>query len=241
MSFDLAVSGFRPLIFCIAALGAVSCGIVSASAQPGEAAATVSIGEALDLAGTPIDLAAVARRAQALALSRAVASGNPVMPVGPGRVSSRFGMRLHPLLGGLRMHSGVDLAVPAGSPVVSTSAGQVGTAGRWGGYGLAVAVLGQGGFETRYAHLSRLNVVPGQPVKPGQLLGWSGSTGLSTGPHLHYEMYRDGRTVNPLGQSFATVTVARQVDPGQLDQFRAKLAQMRAIRPGPEAVRIALR
>lgn len=201
--FHPATAALRVLVFCTQALGLVSSALVTAPARADEPAPapapTIVIGEALDLPGAPIDLAAVARRARALAPGRSALTGPALMPVDRARLSSGFGLREHPLLGGLRMHSGVDLAVPSGSPVLSTSGGQVGTAGRWGGYGLAVAVMGQGGFETRYAHLSRLNVVPGQPVRPGQLLGWSGSTGLSTGPHLHYEVRLNGRALNPLG------------------------------------------
>ena len=78
--------------------------------------------------------------------------------------------------------------------------------------------------------MSRIAVGPGERVGAGEVIGFVGSTGLSTGPHLHYEMYQDGRTVNPLGMRMATVT--RQVDPKELGAFRARLAQMKALRPG---------
>lgn len=124
-----------------------------------------------------------------------IASG---MPVASRAVTSGFGMRRHPLLGGLRAHAGVDLAAPAGAPVVATADGMVSTAAWSGGYGLLVAVEHGGGHQTRYAHLSRLNVAAGQRVRRGDVIGFVGSTGRSTGPHLHYETRMNGQAVNPL-------------------------------------------
>jgi murein DD-endopeptidase MepM/ murein hydrolase activator NlpD len=108
-------------------------------------------------------------------------------------------------------------------------------AGFHGGHGNYVRLEHGGGLGTGYGHMSRIAVSPGERVSAGEVIGYVGSSGLSTGPHLHYEMYRDGRTVNPLGQSFAaaTVTVTREVDPVQLAAFRSKLQQLRSLRPGP--------
>lgn len=161
--------------------------------------ARVTFGDALDLEGNMVDYAALVEADRARATSNLPRLGPSQMPVASSQISSNFGMRLHPLLGILRMHSGVDLPVPSGSPVRATSAGIVGEAGGRGGYGLTIDILGQPGVVTRYAHLSRLNVAAGERVSKGQLLGWSGSTGLSTGPHLHYEVRVNGRPVNPLG------------------------------------------
>lgn len=122
------------------------------------------------------------------------------MPVA-ARLSSGFGMRGHPILGGRRPHLGIDLAAPFGSPVAATSDGVVRIAGWQGGYGLLVAVAHAGGLETRYGHLSRLSVVPGQNVRSGEVIGFVGSTGRSTGAHLHYETRIYGTAINPLGSS----------------------------------------
>lgn len=158
--------------------------------------------------------------------------GGMVTPVN-GRVTSLYGQRFHPILGYARMHAGVDFGAAWGSPIVASAPGIVSFAGYRGGHGNYVRLEHGGGLGTGYGHMSRIAVGPGEQVSAGEVIGYVGSTGLSTGPHLHYEMYRDGRTVNPLGQSFATVTVTRQVDPGQLAAFRARLQQLRAIRPGP--------
>ena len=117
-----------------------------------------------------------------------------------GSLTSRFGMRYHPIHGGSRFHSGVDLAAPAGSPLTATLGGMVSTAGWAGGYGLLVAVTHSGGVETRYAHLSRLNVTVGQAVEQGDIIGFVGSTGNSTGPHVHYEVRSNGAPLDPLSR-----------------------------------------
>lgn len=182
---------------CSAGAQPVNADVQRADASP---PAHVTFGDALDLEGNMVDYAALVEANRARATGDLPRLGPSRMPVASSQISSNFGMRLHPLLGILRMHSGVDLPVPAGSPVRATSAGIVGGAGPRGGYGLTIDILGQPGVVTRYAHLSRLNVAPGERVSKGQLLGWSGSTGLSTGPHLHYEVRLNGRPVNPLGR-----------------------------------------
>jgi murein DD-endopeptidase MepM/ murein hydrolase activator NlpD len=127
-------------------------------------------------------------------------------PVGTRTISSRFGLRKHPILGGLRMHSGVDFAAAAGAPIVATSGGVVSRAGWAGGYGLRVTLSHSPSLETRYGHMSRLVVAPGQRVRAGQVLGFVGSTGLSTGPHLHYEVRMRGRAIDP--HNFGQVALA---------------------------------
>lgn len=116
-----------------------------------------------------------------------------------GRISSNYGYRKDPINGRTRRHSGVDFAVPHGTPVIATSDGVVGSAGWAGGYGIMVSLEHGGGVSSRYAHLSRLAIRPGQRVRQGQVLGYAGSTGRSTGSHVHYEVRVDGRAVDPLG------------------------------------------
>ena len=119
------------------------------------------------------------------------------MPVN-GRMSSGFGERFHPILGYARFHAGLDLAVAAGTPIVAAADGKVVSAGWAGGYGRAVMILHGGGLETKYGHMSRIAAHAGAQVRRGDVIGYVGSSGLSTGPHLHFEVTRNGRPVNPL-------------------------------------------
>ena len=120
------------------------------------------------------------------------------MPLPGARISSGFGMRRHPISGASAFHTGVDLVAPVGTPVYATSDGAVGRAEWAGGYGLLVELEHGGGLQTRYGHLSSIAVAPGQAVKEGDLLGYVGSTGNSTGPHLHYETRLNGRAYRPM-------------------------------------------
>jgi murein DD-endopeptidase MepM/ murein hydrolase activator NlpD len=119
------------------------------------------------------------------------------MPV-QGHLTSGFGERFHPILGYERFHAGVDLGAPAGTPIVAAADGRVVSAGWAGGYGRLVAVLHTGGIETKYGHMSRIAAYAGETVRRGEVIGYVGSSGLSTGPHLHFEVTRNGRPVNPL-------------------------------------------
>ena len=118
------------------------------------------------------------------------------MPV-QGRLTSGFGSRFHPILGYERFHAGLDLAAAAGTPIVAAADGRVVSAGWAGGYGRAVAIVHAGGIETKYGHMSRIAAFAGELVHRGQVIGYVGSSGLSTGPHLHYEVLKNGRPVNP--------------------------------------------
>lgn len=120
------------------------------------------------------------------------------MPVEGVRLSSDYGMRNHPVIGGRRAHKGVDLAGPTGTPVYATADGLVETAKNFSSYGLYVRIEHGARLETRYAHMSRLAVAAGERVKKGDIIGYIGSTGRSTGPHLHYEVRIDGEAVNPI-------------------------------------------
>lgn len=120
------------------------------------------------------------------------------MPLEGAQLTSGFGMRNHPVLGGRRQHAGIDLAAPTGTPVYATADGVVSRADWYSSYGLYISVEHGASMQTRYAHLSRLAVAAGDPVKKGDLIGYVGSTGRSTGPHLHYEVRVDGLAVNPI-------------------------------------------
>lgn len=122
-------------------------------------------------------------------------------PVPNGIFRSGFGMRRHPILGYMRMHTGVDWAAPRGTPIIATGNGTVLKAG-WdkGGYGNQTLIQHANGYVTSYNHQNAIakGVVPGARVRQGQVIGWVGTTGLSTGPHLHYELIVNGTKVDPL-------------------------------------------
>ncbi|GAH90225.1 unnamed protein product, partial [marine sediment metagenome] len=123
-------------------------------------------------------------------------SGKFAWPVA-GRIISGFGYRIHPIFGVRRFHSGIDLVAPYGTLVKAGDGGQVIQAGYFGGYGNSVMLYHGGGFATWYAHLSSINVSIGQFVQRGQVIGLVGSTGWSTGPHLHFEVRINGAPQNP--------------------------------------------
>lgn len=120
------------------------------------------------------------------------------MPLDGASLSSGFGMRTHPVLGGRRAHKGIDFSAPTGTPIYASADGVVTRADWFSSYGLFISLDHGATLETRYGHLSRLNVAEGQPVKKGDLIGYVGSTGRSTGPHLHYEVRIAGMAVNPV-------------------------------------------
>jgi murein DD-endopeptidase MepM/ murein hydrolase activator NlpD len=118
--------------------------------------------------------------------------------LGPtGRVSSAFGWRNDPFDGAVKFHSGTDIAMPVGQDVLAAQAGRVESVGDVPGYGLTVLVRHQGGISTRYAHLSEATVKAGEAVTQGQVIAKSGSSGKSTGPHLHFEVLKDGQSLDP--------------------------------------------
>ncbi|MEM7689189.1 MAG: peptidoglycan DD-metalloendopeptidase family protein [Pseudomonadota bacterium] len=147
----------------------------------------------------------------------------------PGAVSSRYGMRRHPILGYRRMHAGLDFRARRGTPIVAVSDGRVLSAGRAGGCGIAVKLRHGGGLDTRYCHMSRMAVRRGASVKRGQVIGYVGSTGLSTGPHLHYEMYRNGKSINPASVQFVTRATLSGTE---LIDFKIQLAKLKEVEIG---------
>ena len=132
------------------------------------------------------------------ATSKSTVSIPSLMPVEGVHLSSDYGMRTHPVLGGRRQHKGVDLAGATGTPIRAAADGVVSRADWFSSYGLYVSLEHGGSLQTRYGHMSRLNVAAGQRVHKGDVIGYIGTTGRSTGPHLHYEVRIAGAAVNPV-------------------------------------------
>ena len=124
--------------------------------------------------------------------------GKILWPVKYGKITSKFGNRNHPVLKSVKFHRGVDIAVSVGTPVYSGIKGRVTFAGRKGNYGNLVEIEGNDRIKVRYAHLNSIDVVTGQKVSDGEKVAETGNTGMSTGPHLHYEIIIDENPVNPL-------------------------------------------
>ena len=124
--------------------------------------------------------------------------GKILWPVKSGKITSKFGNRNHPVLKSVKFHRGVDIAVSLGTPVYAGIKGIVTFAGKRGNYGNLVEIKGSDGIKVRYAHLSKIDVVTGQRVSDGEKVAETGNTGMSTGPHLHYEIIVDESPVNPL-------------------------------------------
>ena len=124
--------------------------------------------------------------------------GKILWPVKYGKITSKFGNRNHPVLKSVKFHRGVDIAVSIGTPVYSGIKGRVTFAGRKGNYGNLVEIEGNNRIKVRYAHLNSIDVVTGQKVSDGEKVAETGNTGMSTGPHLHYEIIIDENPVNPL-------------------------------------------
>lgn len=129
-----------------------------------------------------------------------------IKPV-PGRLISGFGMRLHPIHKIRKRHTGLDLQASTGTPVYATGDGTIKFSGRKAnGYGIHVDIDHGYGYVTKYAHLSKVTVKRGKKVKRGDIIGYSGNTGLSKGPHLHYEIIKDGRKIDPIDYFYADLT-----------------------------------
>jgi len=152
-------------------------------------------------------------------------------PINGARLSSRFGKRRHPISGYTRLHKGTDFAAPTGTPIYAAGNGVVERASRYGGYGHYVRIRHQKGYKTAYAHMSRYGrgIRSGRTVRQGQIIGYVGSTGASTGPHLHYEVYKNGKPVDamrlklPTGRKLA-------MDPEIFEVFEVERDRIDAIR-----------
>ncbi len=148
-------------------------------------------------------------------------------PVDGARITSRFGMRKHPVLGYTRAHQGIDFGAGTGTPILAAGDGVVAEAGRKGGYGNWLRIHHSGGWDTGYGHISRYakGIHRGSRVKQGQVVAYVGATGLATGPHLHYEVWKNGARVNPLSAKVpqGTILAGRE-----LAAFKAQKARIDA-------------
>lgn len=142
-------------------------------------------------------------------------------PIDGARISSGYGMRRHPVLGYSKMHKGLDFAAPTGTPILAAGDGVVDKIGRAGSYGNYIRLRHDGKYSTAYAHLSRFakGLKPGSRVRQGQTIGYVGTTGRSTGPHLHYEILAGGAQVNPQGVKFQS---GRKLAGKELANFNAR-------------------
>lgn len=141
-------------------------------------------------------------------------------PIDGARLSSRFGNRRHPILGYTKRHTGVDFAAPTGTPIYAAGDGVVDFAGRKGGYGNYIRLRHNGEYKTAYAHMSRFakGMTPGRRVRQGEIVGFVGTTGRSTGPHLHYEILRNDHPTNPLTVKMPS---GRKLEGKELARFEA--------------------
>lgn len=147
-------------------------------------------------------------------------------PVEGARLTSAFGMRFHPLLAYSRMHQGVDFGARYGSPIYAAASGKVAYAAPHGGHGNYVKLMHNKELATAYAHMSKFAVKAGQSVSQGQVIGYVGSTGVSTGPHLHYEVWLRGKAVNPVQLKFIGGT---QLAGNDMAKFLSVMNRMRAL------------
>ncbi|MGF1562949.1 MAG: peptidoglycan DD-metalloendopeptidase family protein [Geminicoccaceae bacterium] len=152
-------------------------------------------------------------------------------PIDGARLTSGFGMRRHPILGYSKLHTGVDFGAPTGTPVFAAGDGVIEKASRFGGYGNYVRVRHNSEFKTAYAHLSRYgkDIKPGVRVKQGQVIGYVGSTGRSTGPHLHYEILQGGKPINPMSLKQTHADNLTGADFKRFEQLVADIDRERAI------------
>jgi murein DD-endopeptidase MepM/ murein hydrolase activator NlpD len=149
-------------------------------------------------------------------------------PVDGARITSTFGRRRHPVLGYNRAHQGVDFGAGAGTPILAAGDGVVAEARRWGGYGNWLRIRHSGGWDTGYAHVSRYakGVRAGARVHQGQVVAYVGSTGMSTGPHLHYEVWLKGQRVNPIGAKVPQGTVLGGTELAAFKSQKARIVSL---------------
>ncbi len=159
-------------------------------------------------------------------------------PINGARLSSRFGKRKHPILGYRKMHTGVDFAAPRGTPILAAGSGTVERANRYGGYGNYIRIRHTDGYKTAYAHLKSFarGVKKGKYVKQDQVIGYVGTTGRSTGPHLHYEVIHHGKKINPRRLSQLS---GKPLKKSEMSSFKIRRAEINAMRQKLEPVTVA--
>jgi murein DD-endopeptidase MepM/ murein hydrolase activator NlpD len=154
----------------------------------------------------------------------AVQASGMASPV-DGRITSLFGSRAHPIIRLFRFHKGIDIAAPKGTPIRAAADGRVIANGWNGGYGQQVRIDHARGLETSYSHMSAIAAAAGSFVRQGEVIGYVGSTGLSTGPHLHYEVRRGGQLVDPMA---AGLSRPAQLDVRQRGEIARHVQQLMA-------------
>lgn len=152
-------------------------------------------------------------------------------PINGARLSSGFGNRRHPVLGYTKLHKGTDFAAPTGTPIYAAGNGVIEKYGAWSTFGNYARIQHANGYETAYAHMSRFakGLKVGSRVRQGQIIGYVGTTGRSTGPHLHYEVHVNGKPVNAMALKLPT---GRKLEGQALEAFKAEMAKIDALRTG---------
>ncbi|HZZ32187.1 MAG TPA: M23 family metallopeptidase [Phenylobacterium sp.] len=161
-------------------------------------------------------------------------------PIDGAHITSLFGMRKHPVLGYTRAHQGIDFGAGTGTPILAAGDGVVAQAGPWGGYGNWLRIRHSEGWDTGYGHISRYaaGIHPGVHVRQGQVVAYVGATGLATGPHLHYEIWKNGQRVNPIGAKVPQGTVLAGADLARFNDQKAHIDGLLAHGP-PQALAVA--
>lgn len=159
-------------------------------------------------------------------------------PINGARLSSGFGRRHHPVLGYTKMHRGVDFAAPRGTPIYAAGSGTITVRGRNGGYGNYIKIRHNSNYSTAYAHMKGFSrkLTRGSRVKQGQVIGYVGSTGRSTGPHLHYEVLRNGRRLNPMRLKMPSGRKLKGKELARFHKSRDKTKELIATLPVPSTV-----
>jgi murein DD-endopeptidase MepM/ murein hydrolase activator NlpD len=155
-------------------------------------------------------------------------------PINGARLSSGFGNRKHPILGYTKLHKGTDFAAPRGTPIYAAGNGVIERIGPWSTFGNYIRIQHANGYETAYAHMNGFarGLRKGSRVRQGQVIGYVGTTGRSTGPHLHYEVYVNSKAVNAMRLKLPT---GRKLEGAQLEAFKAERDRIDAIRTAEAA------